>query len=102
MPADHATKSEAGQSLHADSACARHRNPSSILEPRRTKLKRSVPQSPRLPPSQKLSRRKDNSFLPAGVYLRERLCRFTLGSFGSPFFLESAIFRHPTAQGMAL
>src|ERR1035437_8418448 len=37
---------------------------------------------------QKLSPLRDNSFLLAGVYLRERLCRFTLGSFGSPFFVE--------------
>jgi hypothetical protein len=30
---------------------------------------------------------RDNSFFSTGVYLEERLCRFTLGSFGSPFFV---------------
>ncbi len=85
-PVDRAAKSAGGQSPRAGTACGRHRNPSSTLPPLRSRQKRSAPKSPELPSSQKLSRRRDNSFLPAGVYLRERLCRFTLGSFGSPIF----------------
>ncbi len=44
----------------------------------------------------------DNSLLSTGVYLRERLCRFTLGSFGSPFFIKAfgraglLVFTHPS------
>src|SRR6202021_641539 len=39
----------------------------------------------------KLSRLRDNSWLSTGVYLSERLCCFTLGSFGSPFLAVSGL-----------